>query len=106
MQLYQSYRDIHLIPGHYICISPSGIAFKFSNILAPYIMYEFNILDCHLEVLDLVAVNNPLVILSWRIYEFGVDIPRKILTNDISRCETLFVLKYGVLKKWNLDPLG
>ena len=47
VQLNQSYIDHHLIPSHYIQIFPSGIAFKYCNILAPYLLFDFNILDCH-----------------------------------------------------------
>ena len=28
VQLYQSYRDLHLIPGHYIRLSMSSVAFR------------------------------------------------------------------------------
>ena len=63
VQLYQSYRDIHLIPGHYIWIFSSGLAFKCCNVLAPYLLRDFNIMDCSWTVLDLVATNQPLVVL-------------------------------------------
>ena len=35
VQLYQYYRDIHLIPSHYIWLFPSGIEFMCCNVLAP-----------------------------------------------------------------------
>ena len=61
VKLYQTYRDIHLIYGHYIWISPNLIALKCCNILDPYLLHKFNVLDYHWKVLDLVAANNPLV---------------------------------------------
>ena len=68
VKIYQYYRDIHLIPGHYIRIFPSGIiAFKCCNVLSPYLLRYFNILYCHWKVIDLVDANHPLVVLIWSI---------------------------------------
>ena len=64
VKLYQYYRDVHLIPGHYIQNFPSGLAFKCQNVLAPYLLCDFKILDYHWNVIDLVAANHPLVVLS------------------------------------------
>ena len=63
VQLYQSYRDIHLIPGRYIRLSLSVLAFKCCNVLAPYLLRNFNIMDFHWTVLDIVAANHPLVVI-------------------------------------------
>ena len=57
VQIYQSYRYLHLISVHLIRISLSGIAFKYCSILAPHRLRNFNVLECHGTVLDLVAVN-------------------------------------------------
>ena len=72
VKIYQSYRDLQLIPGHYIWIFTSGIAFKCCNFLAPYLLRNFNILECHWTVLDLVAANQPILVIRRRIYECGV----------------------------------
>ena len=85
-----------MIYGHYIWIYSSGIAFKCCNFLAPYLLRDFNVLDCHWPVLDLVAANHPLVVLSWRIYEYGLDSPSNLRTLVLSHSETFFVLRGGV----------
>ena len=64
VQLYQYCRDLHLIPGHYIRIFLIGPAFKCCNVIDPHLLHDFNILDCHWKVIDLVDANNPLVVLS------------------------------------------
>ena len=43
-------------------------------------------------------MNNPLVLIGWKIYDFGVESPSILHTLDLSLCETLFVLRDGVNK--------
>ena len=43
-------------------------------------------------------MNNPLVVLIWRIYECGVESPSEIRTIYLSWCETFYVLGDGVNK--------
>ena len=93
-----------MIHGHYIRLSPSGLAFKRCNVLAPYLLRDFNIMDCHWTIIYLVAVNHPLVVLSWSIDECGVEIPSNLRTLDLSRCETFFVIGDGVNKSELLIP--
>ena len=35
LKLYQSYRDLQLVPGHYNLIYPSGLAFQLHQVIAP-----------------------------------------------------------------------
>ena len=85
-------------------IFPSDLAFRCWNILAPYLLCDFNVLDYHWTVLDLVSVNNPLVLIGWKIYDFGVESPSILHTLDLSLCETLYFLRDGVNKIEVLIP--
>ena len=99
VQIYHSYRDLQFTLNHNIWLSLSGIAFKYCNNFAPYLLRNFNVLDYYLSVLDLVAVNHPLVVRSCILHECGIESPSNLCTLDISCCETFFVLGDGVKKK-------
>ena len=99
VQLYQSYRGIILIPVHYIRISLSGLDFRFWNILTPHLLCDFNVLDFHCIVLDLVSENHLLVVLRWRIDECSIDITSNLRTLGLSCCKTFFFIWDSVLKK-------
>ena len=62
VQLCHSYRYLHLIPGHYIRLYPSSLAFKFFDVLALYLLRNFNVLDFHWTVLDMFSVNHLLIV--------------------------------------------
>ena len=104
VQLYQYYSDIHLIHGHYIRIFHCSLSFKCCNALAPYLLHNFNILDCHCTLLDLVATNHPFVLLSLIIDDCGVENPSNFCTLDLSHCEAFFVIRDGVVKSELLIP--
>ena len=101
MQRYQSCRDI---PCDNIWIFTSGIDFTCWNVLATYLLWHFNILDCHWTVLDLVDANHLLVVLRWRIDEGGIEVPSNFRTLYLSCCETLFFIRDCVDKSELLIP--
>ena len=104
VKLHQSCRYLHLIHGHYIRLSSSGLAFKSCNIFDPYLLRNFNVLDYHWIVFDVVPANHPLVVLIWSMDKCGIEISNNLRNLDLYLCKTFFVIWNGVNKSDILIP--
>jgi hypothetical protein len=75
--------DLHIVPGHWVRLAPSGLPFQCDTVLDPNLRCNINALDRHGAVFDLIAPNYPLEILHGRVAQGLVQVSCDFYTLDL-----------------------
>jgi hypothetical protein len=93
VELQQLLRKLHIVPGHRIRLASSGFPFQRSDVLAPNLQSNVDVLDRYRTVLDLVTENHPLEVLHGWLTQCIVQSSCDFCTLDFPLNEAFLVLR-------------